>query len=61
MEVYIDDKKLVITTEPKTICFDLPIEVNNSLKNEIKLTIKIMKFSQTNKQKKHDQPIIVKI
>ena len=54
MEVYIDDKKLVITTEPKTICFDLPIEVNNSLKNEIKLTIKIMKFSQTNKQKKHD-------
>ena len=58
MEMYIDDKKLVITTEPKTICFDLPVEVNNSLKNEIKLTMKIMKFSQTN-NKKQDQPIIV--
>ena len=32
MGIYINDKKLAIITSPKTIRFDLPIEVNKSLK-----------------------------
>ena len=38
MKNFFDDKKLVIIS-PKTIFFDLPIEVNTSLKHEIKSII----------------------
>lgn len=40
MEVYISNNKLLIITEPKTTCFDLPIKVENSLKHEIDFIIK---------------------
>ena len=40
MKEYIDDKRFLIITEPKTNCFDLPIDVNNSLEHEIKFFIK---------------------
>ena len=42
--MYIDDKKFLIVTEPKTIHFDLPIEVKNCLKHEIKFFIKDNEF-----------------
>ena len=35
MGVYIVNNKLVITTEPKTFCFDLPIDADNNLELEI--------------------------
>ena len=38
--VYIVNNKLVITTEPKTFCFDLPIDVDNNLELEIDSIIK---------------------
>ena len=40
MGVYIVNNKLVITTEPKTFCFDLPIDVDNNLELEIDSIIK---------------------
>ena len=40
MRVYTDDKKLLIKTEAKTIHFDLPTEVINSLKHELDPIIK---------------------
>ena len=40
MGVYIVNNKLVITTEPKTFCFDLPIDVENNLELEIDSIIK---------------------
>ena len=39
MRVYIDNNKLVIIVESKTISFNLTKKVVNSLKNEIKLII----------------------
>ena len=38
--MYIVNNKLVITTEPKTFCFDLPIDVDNNLELEIDSIIK---------------------
>ena len=35
MGVYIVNNKLVITTEPKSFCFDLPIDADNNLELEI--------------------------
>ena len=40
MAVYIEDNKLVITTGPKTIHFDLAEVVSKNLKHEIDSTIK---------------------
>ena len=40
MEEYIDDNKLVLFTEPKTICFNLTKKVDNSLNYEIDSIIK---------------------
>ena len=40
MGVYIVNNKLVITTEPKTFCFDLPIDADNNLELEIDSIIK---------------------
>ena len=34
-----DYKNLVIITLPKTICVDLPIKINESLKNDIKFIV----------------------
>ena len=44
MGVYIDDIKHVIITKPKTICFNLTENVDNSLKHEIDFIIKYNKF-----------------
>ena len=41
----IKDNKLVITTEPKTIHFDLSKDVDNNLKHEINFIIKNNKFA----------------
>ena len=43
--VVIKDNKLVITTEPKTIHFDLSEDVDNNLKHEINFIIKNNKFA----------------
>ena len=43
--VVIKDNKLVITTEPKTIHFDLSKDVDNNLKHEINFIIKNKKFA----------------
>ena len=40
MRVHIDGNKLVITTEPKTICLDLRKKIDNSLNYEIDYVIK---------------------
>ena len=40
MGVPIGDNKVVITTKPETICFDLPKDVENNLKHEINSIIK---------------------
>ena len=40
MVVYIDDNKLVIITEPKSIRIDLPIKINESLK-----FVELLKFA----------------
>ena len=39
MGVYIDDNKLVIITEPKTIPIDSPIKINKSLYYDIKFIV----------------------
>ena len=39
------NQKLVITTEPKTFCFDLPEDAGNSLKHEISSMIKYNELS----------------
>ena len=44
MGVLIEDRKLVITAEPKTIYFDLPKKIVNNLKHEIDSIINIMNF-----------------
>ena len=44
MEVIINDNKLVIITEPKTIHFDLPKDVGNNLKHKIYFIIKCNAF-----------------
>ena len=36
MVVHIDDNKLMIITEPKSINIDLPIKINGSLERDIK-------------------------
>ena len=38
------DNKLVITTEPKNFCFDLPKDADNYLEHETYAIIKIIKF-----------------
>ena len=38
--MYTGDKKLLLTTEPKTFHFDLPIDVRKNLKHEINFIIK---------------------
>ena len=40
MGVHFVDSKLVITTEPKTFCFDLPKDASINLKDEIYSFIK---------------------
>ena len=40
MGVHFVDNKLVITTEPKTFCFDLPKDASINLKHEIYSFIK---------------------
>ena len=35
MGVYIDNNKLVIITQPKSVCVDLPIKINRSLEHDI--------------------------
>ena len=40
MGVHIVDKNLVITTEPKAFCFELPKDVGNSLNHEIYCILK---------------------
>ena len=44
MGLYIDDNKLVIITEPKTIHFDSNVETNNNLKHKINHIIKCNEF-----------------
>ena len=44
MGIYINDKKLLIIASPKSIRFALPIEVNKSLKHEIKFIISLNKL-----------------
>ena len=39
------NQKLVITTEPKTFCFDLPKDAGNSMKHEISSMIKYDELS----------------
>ena len=36
----IKDNKLVMITEPKTICFDMPRDVDSNLKNEINFIVR---------------------
>ena len=40
MSMHIDDNKLAIITEPKTICFNLTKNVDDSLRQEIDQIIK---------------------
>ena len=40
MGVYTDDKRFLIIAEPKSIRYDVSIEVNNSVKDEINFIIK---------------------
>ena len=44
LAVYMDENKLVIMPQPKTICFDLRKDVDNNLKHEIDSIIKYNKF-----------------
>ena len=44
MEEFIKDNKLVIIAEPKTIYFDLPVDVDNNLKYQIDFIIKYNEF-----------------
>ena len=44
MGVRVEDKKLAITVEPKTIQIDLPKDVGNILKHEIDFIIKQNEF-----------------
>ena len=44
MGVIINDNKLATITEPKTIHFDLPKKIDNSLKHEIDFLIKHNEF-----------------
>ena len=39
MGVFIDDNKFLIIAEPKTISINLPIKINESPENDIKLII----------------------
>ena len=39
MGIYINDRKVVVITSPKSIRFDLEIEVNKSLNHEIEFII----------------------
>ena len=48
--VYIDDNKLVIITEPKTIHFDSNVETNNNLKHKINHIIKCNELFNRKKQ-----------
>ena len=51
MEVYIDDKKFVITAEPKIFRFNLTNKVDNSLKHKINSVIKHNEFLTVHKIK----------
>ena len=42
---HIVDNKLVMTTEPKSFCFDLPKDVDNNLEHETYSIIKRNKLS----------------
>ena len=44
MGMYIDDKRLLIITELKTVHLDLPIDINNILKHEFQFILKDDKF-----------------
>ena len=48
MRVIIKDNKLAIITEPKTICFRLPKDIDNSLKHETDVFIKHNAFLAKN-------------
>ena len=39
MEIYINDKTFLIIISPKSIRFDLPIEVSKNLRHEIKFIL----------------------
>ena len=40
MKIYInDDKNLVIITAPKTICVNLAIKINESIKQDLKFIV----------------------
>ena len=52
MEVIINDNKLVITTEPKTVHFDLSKKIDSSLKHGIDFTIKHNEFLAEDTMKK---------
>ena len=55
MGVKIEDNMLVIITEPKTIHFDLPKDVNKSLKYEVDSIIKHNTFLAEHTKKKISQ------
>ena len=60
MGVYIDDNKLVITTEPKNICLVLPKGVGKNLKHEADSIIKHNDFFVENKIKKEIDQLLSK-
>ena len=51
--MYIENNKLVIVTEPKTIHFDLPKNVGKNLKREIGSITKHNEFSAEHTIKKY--------
>ena len=46
MGLYIGYNKILITTEPKTFYFDLPKDVENSLKHDIYSVISVIKHTE---------------
>ena len=55
-----DDNKLVIITEGKTICYDLFINVDNSLKDEISSVIKRNEFTAVHRMKNNYSQLLSK-
>ena len=57
--MYIGYNKLVIITEPKTVCFNLTKKVHSSLKHEIGFIIRFNKDFAEHKTKKRDELIVI--
>ena len=60
MGVFIDDNKFLIIAEPKTISINLPLKINESPENDIKLIISCKKSFAEFAIKNHIRQLLFK-